>query len=165
MMGALGINAGYLVSQIANLFILLVLLRIFLFKPVLQMLDQRAAKIRQAALDAESASQRAAQSEAEYKKRVEQAHQEARAILDQANEEAKRLRDQALTDARQEAQELLERARKEIELERRQASRADRAQLADLVVAAASKVIGQTLDKQSHQQLIERFLADGTASR
>jgi F-type H+-transporting ATPase subunit b len=164
-MEALGINAGYLVSQIANLFILLVLLRIFLFKPVLQMLDQRAAKIRQAALDAESASQRAAQSEAEYQKRIEQAQQEARTILDQASEEGKRLREQALTDARQEAQELLGRARKEIELERRQASRADRAQLADLVVAAASRVIGQTLDKQSHRQLIERFLADGTAPK
>ena len=46
-MEALGINAGHLISQIANLTILLVLLRVVLYRPVLNMLDQRAAKIRQ----------------------------------------------------------------------------------------------------------------------
>lgn len=163
-MEALGINAGYLVSQIANLLILLVLLRIFLFKPVLGMLDQRAEKVRQSLEDAELASQRAAQAEAEYDKRIEQAQEEARLVLQQANEEAKRLREQALSEARHEAQDLMERARKEMELERREAARADRTKLADLVVAAASKVIGQSLDTPSHRRLVERFLSDSTAS-
>ncbi len=163
-MEALGINAGYLVSQIANLLILLVLLRIFLLKPVLAMLDQRAEKIRQSVEDAESAAQRAAQAEAEYDKRIEQAEEEARLVLQQANEEAKRLREQALSEARREAQDLVERARQEIELQRRAAARADRTQLADLVVAAASKVIGQSLDTPSHRRLVENFLSDSTAS-
>lgn len=163
-MEALGINAGYLVSQIANLLILLVLLRIFLFKPVLGMLDQRAEKVRQSLEDAELASQRAAQAEAEYGKRIEQAQEEARLVLQQANEEAKRLREQALSEARHEAQDLMERARKEMELERREAARADRTKLADLVVAAASKVIGRSLDTPSHRRLVEQFLSDSTAS-
>ncbi len=164
-MSALGINAGYLISQIANLLILLVLLRIFLFRPVLEMLDRRAETIRKGVQDAELASERAAQAEAEFQKRIEVAQQEARTILDRASEEAQRLQERARTDARKEAQELLEQARKEIERERQQALRADRVQLADLVVAAASKLIGQTLDEASHRRLIEQFLASGTASK
>jgi len=117
-MRALGINAGYLISQIANLLILLVLLRMFLFKPVLEMLDRRAEQVRKGVEDAELASQRAAQAEADYEKRIEMAQQEARAIVEHANKEAEHLRESTRANARQEAQAVLEQARREIELER-----------------------------------------------
>lgn len=163
-MEALGINAGHLLSQIANLIILLVGLRAFLYKPVLNMLDQRAAKIRQGLEDAEAASQQAAQAQEEYEKRIQQAQSEAQAILSQAKEEAGHLREQAVAEAQREAQELLERNRQSLEMERRKALRAERAQLADLVIAAASKVIGQSLDQQAHRRLVEQFLAESAAS-
>jgi F-type H+-transporting ATPase subunit b len=163
-MEALGINAGHLISQIANLAILLVLLRIVLYRPVLNMLDQRAAKIRQGLEDAEAASQQAAQAQAEYDQRIQQAQEEAQAILSQAREEAGSLREQALADAQREAQELLERTRQSLQMERSKALHAERAHLADLVIAAASKVIGQSLDQQAHRRLVEQFLAESTAS-
>jgi F-type H+-transporting ATPase subunit b len=164
-MEALGINAGHLISQVANLTILVLLLRVVLYRPVLNMLDQRAEKIHQGLEDAEAASQRAAEAQADYEKRMEQAQLEARAILDQAREEARHLREQALAAAQREAQELLERSRQAVELERRKAQRAERAQLADLVVAAASKVIDQSLDDQAHRRLVEQFLAESAAAQ
>jgi F-type H+-transporting ATPase subunit b len=162
-MEALGINAGHLLSQIANLIILLLLLRIVLYKPVLNMLDQRAARIRQGLEDAEAASQQAAQAQAEYDKRIQQALSEAQAILSQAKEDAEHVREQALAKAQREARELLDKNRQSLEMERRKALRAERAQLADLVIAAASKVIGQSLDQQAHHRLVEQFLAESTA--
>jgi F-type H+-transporting ATPase subunit b len=162
-MEALGINAGHLLSQIANLIILLLLLRIVLYKPVLNMLDQRAARIRQGLEDAEAASQQAAQAQAEYDKRIQQALSEAQAILSQAKEDAEHVRKQALAKAQREARELLDKNRQSLEMERRKALRAERAQLADLVIAAASKVIGQSLDQQAHHRLVEQFLAESTA--
>ncbi len=41
-MDELGLNVPVLVAQLVNFFLLLVVLRIFLYKPILNMLDQRA---------------------------------------------------------------------------------------------------------------------------
>jgi F-type H+-transporting ATPase subunit b len=163
-MEALGIQAGYLISQIVNLLILLVAMRALLYEPVLGMLDRRAAKIRQGLADAEAASTRAEQAEADYQKRLEEAGIKAQEIIKQANEQAQKLRQQTLQEARQEAQQLLEQTRQEIDLERQQALRAQRTELADLVVDTTAKIIGQTLDESGHRRLIEQFLAEGAAS-
>ena len=57
---------------------------------------------------------------------------------------------------------LLERARNEIQLERDQAVAVLRSEFADLTVSAAEKVIGQSLDRQAHQRLIDEVLAEST---
>ncbi len=163
-MEALGIQAGYLISQVVNLFILLMTLRVVLYRPVLDMLDRRAAKVRQALEDADVASKKAEQAEADYQTRLEQARLEALDIIKQANEEAQKLRQETLTEARDEAQQLLERARAEIRLERQEALRAQRVELADLVVATTAKVVGRALDESDHRRLIEQFLAESAAS-
>jgi len=159
-MDALGINLGQLVSQVVNLLILLVALRSFLYRPVLNMLDQRSERIRQSLEDAETAAQKAAQAEADYQQRIGEAQRTAQAMLDQANQEARSLRERTLHEARDEAQRYLDRARREIGLERQQALRAQKAQLADLVIAAASKLVAHQLDETAHRQLVEQFLAD-----
>ena len=41
-MDELGLNLPVLIAQLVNFFLLLVLLRIFLYKPILEMLDRRA---------------------------------------------------------------------------------------------------------------------------
>ena len=60
-MEALGINLGYLISQIVNFTLLAVLLYFVAYKPILRMLDQRSARIKQGLEDAELASRRAAE--------------------------------------------------------------------------------------------------------
>ncbi len=57
---------------------------------------------------------------------------------------------------------MLERARTEIQLERDQAIAELRGEFADLTVSAAEKVIGQSLDRQAHQRLIDEVLAEST---
>ena len=46
-MGELGLNVPVLVAQLVNFFILLVILRIFLYRPILDMLDRRSQRIRE----------------------------------------------------------------------------------------------------------------------
>ena len=57
---------------------------------------------------------------------------------------------------------MLERARSEIALERDQAIAELRREFADLTIAAAEKVIGQSLDRNAHQRLIEQALAESS---
>ncbi|MFN2220029.1 MAG: hypothetical protein ACK2UA_15585, partial [Anaerolineae bacterium] len=65
-MEALGINLGYLISQIINFGLLAVLLYFVAYKPILRMIDERSARIKQGLDDAEQASRRAAEMEKEF---------------------------------------------------------------------------------------------------
>ena len=60
-MEKLGINLGFLVSQIINFTLLAVLLYVLLYKPILRMLDNRKARIRKQMEDAEQAAKKAAE--------------------------------------------------------------------------------------------------------
>jgi F-type H+-transporting ATPase subunit b len=159
-MGALGINVGFLVSQLANLFILLILLRVVLYTPVMNMLDQRALRIKKGLEDAQEAEERAAQAEADYQRRMEGAEREAQVVIEQANAQARKIREETLAKAQAEAAELLAKAHQQIGTERRESLRTVRGQVADLAIAVAAKLIGQSLDDEAHRRLVEEFLTE-----
>ena len=161
-MDELGLNVPVLVAQLVNFFLLLVLLRIFLYKPILNMLAQRAKRVKEGLEAAEQSIERAAQADQEVAQQLEQARQQSQANIAKAQEAANRIQEEARSQARRDAEVLLERARSEIQLERDQAIAELRREFADLTVSAAEKVIGQSLDHQAHRRLIDEVLAEST---
>ena len=159
-MSQLGLNVPVLVAQLINFFLLLVLLRVFLYKPILEMLDRRAHRIREGLEAAEKSKEHAAETEEEVARKLEEARRQGQALVAQAQEAATRLQEEARNQARREAEQLLERARNEIQLERDQAIAELRKEFAELTVLAAEKVISQSLDRQAHQRLIDEVLAE-----
>ncbi len=158
-MGNLGIDAGVLIAQLINFFLLLALLTLVLYRPVTKMLRERKERIAKGLLDAELAEKRAAQAEVEYQKRLEEARREAQAILAQARENAEKERQAILARAQSEAQELRARTEQELERERREALQALQEQVADLAIDAAGRVLGQAVDSATHRRLVRDFLS------
>ena len=161
-MDELGFNVPVLIAQMVNFFILLVVLRIFLYKPILNMLDRRSQRIREGMEAAEQSKEQAAQAEEEVARQLDEARQQGQALVAQAQEAANRIQEEARSQARRDSEIQLERARSEIQLERDQAIAELRKEFADLTVSAAEKVIGQSLDRQAHQRLIDEALAEST---
>jgi F-type H+-transporting ATPase subunit b len=156
----LGINLGYLISQIVNFVLLLIILRMFLYKPIVGMLDRRREKIKTDLQEAEQARSQAETAKQEYEKQLEEAREERRSILAQATEQAEKMREEILTKARAEAQELVTKTQDEMEYQRRQALLGAQDQMVDLAIAAAAKVVGESLDEQVHRRLIQGFIAE-----
>lgn len=157
-MEALGINVLGLVVQAFNFGLLLFLLHRFAYKPLVGMLDQRAARIREAMERTEEIQRQAERTEAEFAERLSEARREGQAIVARANEAADRIRRDAEERARQEAEDFLRKARAEIERDRQQAVAELRAQVADLAVLAASRLVGTSLDTSAHYKIIEETL-------
>lgn len=157
-MDKLGIDPGVLIAQLVNFFLLLGLLSLVLYIPVMRMLRERQERIAKGLAEAELATKRAAQAEADYQKRIEEARREAQAIVAQAREVAGKEREAILARAQVELQELRARAEEEIERERRAALAALQSQVADLAIAAAGQVLGQALDEPAHRRLVADFL-------
>ncbi|MGB3906191.1 MAG: F0F1 ATP synthase subunit B [Anaerolineae bacterium] len=159
-MEGLGINLGYLISQIVNFILLLVILRQLLYKPIVAMLDRRSERIKTDLEEAEASRSEAEAAKQEYEKQLEQARVERRSILAQATEQAEKMREDILTKARAEAQETVSKTQDEMEVLRRQTLIGAQDQIVELALAAAGKVVGESLDEKAHRRLIQEFIAE-----
>lgn len=161
-MDALGINLPGLIVQLVNFALLLLVLRLVLYKPVLKMLDQRRERIAESLQAADSMKQQAAAAETQVQEELAKARAEGQALIAAAQQNASRIQEDARTQAKTEADALVARARQEIELERDNAIARLRTEFADLAVSAAEKVINQSLDRSAHQRLIEETLSQSS---
>ncbi len=162
---ALGISLPGLIAQLVNFGILLLILRLFLFKPIMKVMDERKRKIEEGLQASQAAAHAAESSQEESRRALEQARAEGRELIGRAQETAARLSAELESQARREADAIVERARAEIDRERQQAVQALRAEFADLTVRAAERVVGQSLDRGAHQRLIDETLATSTFGR
>lgn len=160
---ALGFNLPGLIAQLVNFTILMVVLRIFLYRPLMRVLDERKRRIVEGIEKAEQAASAASASESESARLIEEARAEARELVSRAQESAQELRTELETRARQDAEQIVSRARDEIALERDQAIQLLRGEFADLTIRAAERVVGQSLDRDAHQRLIDETLVDSNS--
>jgi F-type H+-transporting ATPase subunit b len=164
-MEGLGINLGGLIAFLISFVILLVLLRLVAYKPIVRMLDQRSAKIKEGMDEAERIKQESSRAEETVKAQIEAGRKEGQAIVGQASQMAERVKEEARAEARREAEALIAKARVEIERERQEGFDQLRQEFVDLAILAAEKVINRSLDKKAHRRLIEEVLEESTTPR
>jgi F-type H+-transporting ATPase subunit b len=157
----LGISPIALLGQLLNLVLLFFILRRFVFKRFVTVLDERSARIKKGLEDAEIAAKRAAEAEEVYQERIEQAERERRAILAKAAQEAETLKEDILAKAEDEARQIIAKEREDFEAERAQAAAELRGQMTDLVVMATRRVVEHaTMDEATQRSLVDEFLAE-----
>ena len=157
---SLGINLPLLVVFIVNFIILLVMLRLFLYQPVMKVLDERAKRTKDAMELAEATKKEYEQAKGEVQKQIEKGRQEAQAIITQAMQVGERLKEESRQETAKQAQVMIDRARSELEAERDKIVGDLRREFVDISIAAAEKVIKKTLDKEKHRKLIEETLQE-----
>jgi F-type H+-transporting ATPase subunit b len=158
----LGINIPVLLGQMLSFIFLLVVLRLFVYKPVLKILDERRARIQEGLQAAERGREQGAEAARAAAAQLDEARREGQQVVANAQQVAQRLQEEARVQAQQQQEAMLERARVEIQQERDAAIAELRKEFADLTITAAEKVIGQSLDRQAHQRLIEQALQESS---
>ena len=157
-MESLGINWQLLVAFLVNFLILFGILSAVLYKPVLKMLDERQAKIKESLEMAEKIKEQTSRSEEQIKAAVEAARKEGQVIIAQASQIAEKIKEEAKDGARKEADVIVNKARDEIKLERDKSIAELRSEFSNLTILAAEKVIKESLDAQKHRKLINEVL-------
>ena len=155
---SLGINPALLVVFIINFIILFVLLRLFLYTPVMKVLDERAKRTKEAMELADATKKEFEQAKEEVQKQIERGRQEGQAIIAQALQTAERLKEESRSEAAKQAQVIIDRTRSELGAERDKIIGDLRREFVDISIAAAEKVIKETLDREKHRKLIEETL-------
>jgi F-type H+-transporting ATPase subunit b len=157
-MEALGLNPNLLITQILNFAILLILLRLLLYKPILDMLNTRKAKIQESLEFAEKVTQQAAAQQKDFEKKLEETRREMQAAAATATQAGEKERERIIAEARVQAQREIEKGREQVEYERKQMLAELRDQVVQLSLLAAQKLVSQSFDDKTHRQLINDFL-------
>jgi F-type H+-transporting ATPase subunit b len=157
---SLGVNLPLLIVFIINFIVLFVLLRLFLYNPVLKMLDERSKRTKEAMELAEVTKQEFEQAKAEVQKQIEKGRQETQAIIAQAMQVGERLKEESRQEATKQAQVIIDRTKAELGVERDKIVDHLRKEFVDISILAAEKVIKETLDREKHRKLIEETLQE-----
>jgi F-type H+-transporting ATPase subunit b len=155
----LGINLGYVIVQIVTFLAMVIILRAWVFKPLLDMLERRRKTIAQGLEDARVASDARANAEKDAQEIIAKAQQEANAKVREASERAEQAAGEIQAAAEANVAELREAAKQEAEQSKRSILGELRGQVAALAIAAAQKIIGDALDEKRQHELIDEFFS------
>ncbi len=164
-MGALGINVPSFIAQVVNFLILFGLLYLVAYKPVLKMLDDRSNKVKSSLEQAEVIRAQAEKAQEDFKVQIAEASKQGQLVIERASKTGDEIREKAKAQAQYEADALIVRAKAEIRRERDEVIDELRKEFADLTIMAASKVIGKSIDKTAHREMINQVLEESAGLR
>ena len=158
-MEKLGINLGYFLVQTFNFLILLVVLRVWVYKPIVGLLEKRRQNIAQGLEDARVAAEARANAEKEAEKIIADANRQAGQIVAEAKDRAEVAARDVRASAEAEAVKAREKALTEVEEERNRILGDLRGQIAGISIAAAQKLVGEALDEKRQHTLLAEFFS------
>src|SRR2546422_2780126 len=161
--GALTVHPYWVVVSIIQFLLLFYLLRRFLWGPVLRTLQDRAARIREGLAAAEAAHAERERIQEEVERLLTDARRQAAALADQMARAAEAAAADLRAQAGVEAERIRQRARADAQQLHDQALAQLRAEVAGMVVLAASRVLGREVNADQHRALIERSLDEAGA--
>jgi F-type H+-transporting ATPase subunit b len=157
--GVIEIN-GTVVVELVTFLIMLAILARYVYPEVVKVAEARQRAIAEQLKEAEQARAAAEARLNEAEAKLTDARKTAQSVIDAATKSGEQLRQELKQKAEDESKRTVEAARKEIEAERERAIQSVRSEVANLVVAATEKVIGETLDDNKHRQLIDRAIRE-----
>jgi F-type H+-transporting ATPase subunit b len=158
-MEQLGINLGLLIVQIIAFIIVFLTLNAWVYQPMLNMMESRKQKIAQGLEDARVAAEARANAEKEAAKVIADAQTEASKIVREATERAALAGQDVKAAADAEAAKARDAAIAEAEVERNRILGDLRSQVAGLAIAAANKLVGESLDEKRQRALLDEFFS------
>ena len=158
-MEKLGINLGFLIVQIINFAIIMVVLAAWVYKPLTKSLKKRREMIDKGLEDARIAAEARENAEKDAASILSEAQSTAAKVIREAKEKA----ELAVKDVRAGVDEEIAKTRKaalvEIDEERERALADIRTHVASLAIAAAQKLVGEALDEKRQHELVAEFFS------
>ena len=157
--GIISVNIWQILVSLANLVILFLIVKKFLYKPVTKMLSERQALIDEKNKQTQENLEEAQNTRNKLEEELGKAQEKAEEILNDASVSAERRREKILAQANDEAQDIIRHARNEAELEKKKAQGEIKAQIVDVSFALGEKIIEREIKEEDHHRLIDDFIS------
>jgi F-type H+-transporting ATPase subunit b len=147
-----------IIAQLVNFAIVLFVLKKFAYGPVLKLMNERTEKIEKGLKDAESSHKKLAEIAEKEKEVLIEAKKAAQEIVASAEAVAIKNKEEIISQTKVQSEKILADAEKKIELEKNQMMQEVKGQIAELVILAAGKVIGEKIDGEKDKNLIAKAI-------
>ncbi|MFA5147726.1 MAG: F0F1 ATP synthase subunit B [Candidatus Omnitrophota bacterium] len=154
------LSANEIVAQVVSFLLLLTLLRIFAWKKLLKLLDDRRERIASEFRKIEDAQSAVEKLRADYDKRLAGIEAESRAKIQEAVTEGKKVSQEIRENARQEARVILDKAQENIGIEITKAKQELKQKVVELTLGTAEKMLKEKITDDKDRKLAEDFLND-----
>ena len=152
------VNPVTLIAQICNLFIQLLIVKIFFLDKIKAIIDQRRAAADKQITEAETAKSEALAIKQTYEQNMLEAKAKADDLLLTAQRTANSRSEEILAQAQQQAAQIKSKAAADIELEKKKAINEAKNEISDLAMAIAGKVVARELNAGDQADMIDRFI-------
>lgn len=154
----ISVNIWDILISFANLLILFLVLKRFLFKPVQRMFETRKKQVDDIYAEANKSRSDAVSMKQEYEAKMASAREEADGLVRSAVQTAQKRGDAIVAEAASQASHLKQKAEQEIAQEKRQMLADVRGEISDIAVSIASKVVGREINARDHQEFVDEFI-------
>jgi len=154
----ISVNLWNILISLANLWVLFLIIKKFLYKPVKKMLDGRKETLDAQYRRADEAEQSALLHKKEYEEKLQGAKEEADEIIQSAVLAAKDREKDILTDAKEEADRIIRRAEESADLEIKKAEDSIKHEIVEVSTKLSEKLLGREITPEDHSALIDDFI-------
>ena len=151
---------GLMIWTLISFGITFFVLKRFVWGPLQNAIDQRRERIRQSLHEADKARDEARGLLEEHRALIAGARRDAEEIVAEARKTRETLEERARTEVDEDRQRRLDETRKQIEAETQRALEAIRAEVAELSLVAAERIVGRSLTRDDDRRLIEDAIRD-----
>ena len=156
----LNINFFTALFTLINTVVLFLVLKHFLFKPVMKMIQDRQQEIDGMYADAGKAKKEAQQMESEYRQKLEESVQTGERLVKEAVARGRSREEEIIRQANAQADAIRAKASADIAQEKKKAINDAKNEISDLAMAIAGKVVGRTLNEADQAALVDRFIEE-----
>ncbi len=157
-MGLMSVNPATVIINIVNVLLFFAVIRAFLWKPVMAVMEKRQKMIDDDLNAAKEENEKASELKAEYEKALAEAKDEAGSIIEKARKTASAEHEAAVLKTQEETAKMVADAKASIEVERSKAMKDVQSEIAGLAMAAAAKVVDNNLDVNANKKYLDEFL-------
>ena len=150
-----GFNVWIFLSQVISFVIVALLLKLFAYKPILAVLEERQQRIAEGLLNAEKIKQQLAEAEQRYQEILAKGNSEAQKMIDEARASAGVIAERKQQEAIVAAEQILAKAREASALEHERTMSQLKRELGRLVIDTTAKVTGKVLTSDDQRRLQE----------
>ena len=152
------VNPVTLIAQICNLFIQLLIVKIFFLDKIKAVLDKRRETADKQIADAEAAKSEAAAIKQTYEENMRQAKTKADDMILSAQKTAAQRSEEIISQAQKQAAQIKTKADADIAQQRKKAVNDAKNEIGSIAMEIASKVVEREIDAKDHKALIDEFI-------
>ncbi len=154
----ISVNIWQMLVSLANLVLLFLMVKKFLYKPVTKMLEARQNTIKKDYDDANEAKEQALNDKIKYEEKLREAKNEADTVIKNAVGIASEREKEIIAEAKAKADSIVRQAENEAILERKKAEDAVKKEIVEVSSLLTEKVLEREVTAADHQRFIDSFI-------